>query len=352
MAGVIINERGFWENDKGHAFDAPLAANALEFFQRNKASSIIDLGCGTGAYTKYFRKGVKSTGVDGNPLTKATAGDDFLIRDLSKPFYAKFDWVFSVEVGEHIPKEFESTFIRNLVGCCTTGIVISWAIPGQDGDGHTNCQPNEYIVERLKSYNFCLDNEASASLRASSSLGWMRNTLMVFRRTHAFPKVCSVVGNGGSLLGCGRGTEICSRPVVRINNYVTHGFLNDVGSATDVWASSLYSDIDPRKDKVYVPFTQYAGAKPETLSTIKNIVLMPEAFDKEIQDVNLPSTGARLLYWMECENIDPVVYGFDRFTGMHHYYDIRAVTGREHSCSAENKAFEKIQKLRQEKICE
>ena len=44
----------------------------------------------------------------------------------------------SLEVGEHLPKEFEDIFINNLDNNNNYGIVLSWAIKGQGGYGHYN----------------------------------------------------------------------------------------------------------------------------------------------------------------------------------------------------------------------
>jgi hypothetical protein len=41
-----------------------------------------------------------------------------------------FDWAITLEVAEHIPKQFEDTFIRNIVSTLPKGIIISWAVPG------------------------------------------------------------------------------------------------------------------------------------------------------------------------------------------------------------------------------
>ena len=45
--------------------------------------------------------------------------------DFSKPFQLnkKFDWVLSIEVGEHIPKQYEDNFIQNLIRHACKGIL-------------------------------------------------------------------------------------------------------------------------------------------------------------------------------------------------------------------------------------
>ncbi|CAG5124210.1 unnamed protein product, partial [Candidula unifasciata] len=51
--------------------------------------------------------------------------------DLTAPQYGlpAYDWVVSVEVGEHIPAKFEDIYLDNLARHAKEGIVLSWAVP-------------------------------------------------------------------------------------------------------------------------------------------------------------------------------------------------------------------------------
>ena len=104
--------------------------------------------------------------------------------DLSKPnkLEEKFDWVLCLEVGEHIPKEYESILIKNIDDNNTKGVVLSWAVVGQGGDGHVNCQDNEYIKEAFSSLNYTNDEYSEFTLRSHATLPWFKNTIMVFRK--------------------------------------------------------------------------------------------------------------------------------------------------------------------------
>ena len=55
------------------------------------------------------------------------------------------------------------------------------SIKDQDGDGHINCQTNEYIIEQMLSRGYMLDDVATAKLRKAASLPWFKNTIMIFR---------------------------------------------------------------------------------------------------------------------------------------------------------------------------
>ena len=83
---------------------------------------------GLGKYTIELKTKVQTC--DGNPSTKELNNGVCDILDLSKThvFDNKYDWVLSLEVGEHIPKEYENIFIDNLCNNCINGIIISWVL--------------------------------------------------------------------------------------------------------------------------------------------------------------------------------------------------------------------------------
>jgi glycosyltransferase involved in cell wall biosynthesis/2-polyprenyl-3-methyl-5-hydroxy-6-metoxy-1,4-benzoquinol methylase len=184
--GNKISNEGFWltDDESGHCFDVSLATELKNFFNSIKCDNVLDLGCGPGYYTKYFiDNNIKCEGWDGNPNTPMMSKGLCKVADLTQ--LNKFDnkdWVLSLEVGEHIPKEHEATFIQNLISHSKKGIILSWATPGQPGDGHVNCQSNEYVVNLMKSHNYILDTHSTIQLRNSAELWWFKNTIMVFRK--------------------------------------------------------------------------------------------------------------------------------------------------------------------------
>lgn len=193
-----INERGFWENPtaEGHAHDEGIAKALVEFF-RNQPKSfpilfVVDVGCGDGFYTNYINANAKDEvmcwGMDGNPATIELAGPNTYVVDFTEPLvWTTYDWVLCLEVGEHIPQEFEKVFLDNLDKLNKNGIILSWAVPGQGGDGHINCQTNEEVISKLKDYGYEFRPDESRQLREKSATFptpcyWFRDTLMVFRR--------------------------------------------------------------------------------------------------------------------------------------------------------------------------
>jgi cyclopropane fatty-acyl-phospholipid synthase-like methyltransferase len=126
---------------------------------------------------------LKCVGYDGNPDTPTLTKGIGQVLDLSEPFDLEttFDWVVSLEVGEHLPHQYETIFIENLMRHAEKGIILSWALKNQPGAGHFNCQNNDYIKAIFAKYGYINDVEAETLLRADCSAAWFTTTVMVFR---------------------------------------------------------------------------------------------------------------------------------------------------------------------------
>ena len=184
---AIDLQTGIWSLDtakKRHRFDEPLASKLSTMFRPSLAA---DVGCGPGQYCKFFkdRGWPEVHGYEGTQGIKELGiYDDIMVVDLTKRRWVEIDYdlVISLEVGEHIPKQFEQVFIDNLCEYVHRDLVLSWAIPGQGGKGHFNEQVNEYVIKEFEKRGLVFNINRSAVLRESASLGWFQNTIMVFRR--------------------------------------------------------------------------------------------------------------------------------------------------------------------------
>lgn len=188
---VRIGLNGSWSHTSfnGHAFDLSLARFIGKICEMLFIRTVYDFGCGVGWYVRYLRdRGLDVQGYDGNENVREISSlffnNGFYCQriDLSKPVMSdeKADMVMSLEVGEHIPPEEEGVFIDNIVTNAEKYVLLSWAIPGQNGDGHINCRENGYIVSELKKRGFRLNVPVSILLRKNASLPWMTKTLMFF----------------------------------------------------------------------------------------------------------------------------------------------------------------------------
>ena len=185
---TTVHRHGYWldEGEGHHAHDDELAGALVQLFD---GASVVDVGCGLGEYVKRFQEAdIPSLGYDGNPATSYLTGArcctvDFA-QQLPRTVIAwKCRWVLSLEVGEHIPADYESTFLDNVVQLAMDGIVLSWAVPGHTGRGHVNCRSNDYIRHQMALRGWVSDFEIERELRAAARRSWFKETIMVFHPT-------------------------------------------------------------------------------------------------------------------------------------------------------------------------
>mmetsp|Transcript_14397 Transcript_14397/g.34648 ORF Transcript_14397/g.34648 Transcript_14397/m.34648 type:complete len:689 (+) Transcript_14397:130-2196(+) len=160
----------------------------------NVSVRLADIGCGTGGYGQQWKTSERVVwqGFDGSENIEEVTEGRVTYVDFAEPQYelpgGPFDWVMSIEVAEHIPKEFEHVFVNNLLKNSKTGIILSWAKKGQGCDGHVNEQNEPWVIKRFEREGMKLDLEMTTELRASTGKGgklaecpWLQRTLFVFR---------------------------------------------------------------------------------------------------------------------------------------------------------------------------
>lgn len=149
---------------------------------------VASFGDGPGVYREHMLQMgtlVSYDAFDGAPFAEETTNDRVAFLDLSVPVYhlAEYDWIVSLEVAEHIPREFESIYVDNLVRHAREGIILSWAVPEQEGHSHVNGREPEFVEYVMRKKGFELDADASVRLRNSAQASWLQNNILVFRRT-------------------------------------------------------------------------------------------------------------------------------------------------------------------------
>jgi 2-polyprenyl-3-methyl-5-hydroxy-6-metoxy-1,4-benzoquinol methylase len=185
----MISNTGFWniegaQFDCEHVYDVSLSNTLCSIAEVLGIDKAYDFGCGSGKYVHALRQhGIHATGFDGNPVTANIP--HCVVQDLTSNFqYEPVDFMMCLEVGEHIPKEFESTLLSQIDKHLNPNgtLVLSWAIEGQCGLGHVNCQNNEYIIRTIESMGYTFKDAPSKLLRESSTLWWFKNTILVFKK--------------------------------------------------------------------------------------------------------------------------------------------------------------------------
>lgn len=142
-----------------------------------KEASILDVGCGEGFLTEYFRsQGCEAYGVDGDNLP----GVDEVI-DLTQPLgFVGYDFTFCLEVGEHLPDSAAETLVDSLCSAAPV-VVFSAAIPFQGGPGHINEQWPDYWVEKFARRGFGGTGALRYKIWGDQSIEpWYRQNLLVF----------------------------------------------------------------------------------------------------------------------------------------------------------------------------
>ena len=128
-------------------------SKALSNFLKGK--KVASFGDGPGVYREllleYGEVAIYDS-YDGAPYSEETTDYYVNFLDLSVPIYHlnQYDWVISLEVGEHIPAEFEHIYIDNLVRHANEGIILSWAKIGQGGHSHINNRNFEYVKQKME----------------------------------------------------------------------------------------------------------------------------------------------------------------------------------------------------------
>jgi hypothetical protein len=193
----MITETGYWTSDDinaKHVHDSKLSDWIVNYFIEDKDKQLIDFGCGMGDYLKNLDKNgfTNLHGFEGE--VRQNSPDFIKSWDLTNPIesYENYDYLksnaynsISLEVGEHIPKQFESIFLNNITSLTTNKILLSWAIIGQGGDGHINCMNNDEVILKMNELGFkYLENDSIEARNSVSSniAPWFLKTIMIFQR--------------------------------------------------------------------------------------------------------------------------------------------------------------------------
>lgn len=157
--------------------------------------SALDVGAGTGGYVSSLSKqGIRAVGVEYSSVGRFLGkfqGADLIPFDCSQPdtqpSLGRFDLVFTIEVGEHIPESLSENFVDFIV-CHGDFVIFSSAFPGQGGHGHINEQPKEFWQSLFEKRGFekCTETETliATRLKELGYRGWLPTNLQIFRKSN------------------------------------------------------------------------------------------------------------------------------------------------------------------------
>lgn len=148
--------------------------------------TVIDIGCGTGAWLKVFKEhGAQIHGVDfsgdGHQLIDES---EFEQWDLTKHFIPdhKYDLAISLEVAEHLDEEYADVFVNN-VARCSDNILWSAAVPGQRGLHHVNEQFPSYWIPKFERLGYKVNGDFRLQFWYNEEVeNWYRQNVLLFTK--------------------------------------------------------------------------------------------------------------------------------------------------------------------------
>jgi len=162
----------YWGTDATNEVSQCIANEISALANAEGYHSIADYGAGLGGYGLYFKgKGIAEVHCyDANPEVAETSKGLCQTVDLGRlqPRLPKVDLAITLEVGEHIPKQFEQNFLDNLASAGTKAIVVSWAHPLQGGTRHVNERSQGYVADQIRHRGYGLDRPWTLALRRAA----------------------------------------------------------------------------------------------------------------------------------------------------------------------------------------
>lgn len=185
-------DTGIWTAEEaltGHDFSYRLAQWIGEYLPKDE--KVVDWGCGQATYLRYLHDiGFKDLrGYEGTQQNFEYGNVvlwDLVVCPPDTPIVNYSTNKICLEVGEHIPEMHLEAFINNICYGIGKGrkLILSWAVPGQDGIGHVSCRHNIWVINEFEKRGFKLLADDSLKARAvvEERLNYFRNTIMIFEK--------------------------------------------------------------------------------------------------------------------------------------------------------------------------
>ncbi|CAE7400337.1 Clec16a [Symbiodinium sp. CCMP2456] len=143
-----------------------------------------DFGAFKGSYAAWLNDTglVQVMAYDGIANVTSVTGGIVQHQNLGQPFDLgrRFDWVMSLEVGEHLPSTAASTFLSNIRRHAVKGAVISWGTPDFPSVHHPNLLTEEESTRLIERHGFQQQKDLTRQLRSAAELEWLKQTIAVY----------------------------------------------------------------------------------------------------------------------------------------------------------------------------
>ena len=170
-----------------------------------KPASVIDVGCGDGAWLGActLNGPARLVGLDGNWVTHdmmPSAAIEFRPTDLRQDFSAgSFDLAISMEVAEHLPPEASDRFFHSLARCADA-VLFSAAFSGQPGTDHINTRLHSFWAAKFLGQGYQLFDLFRPKFWSDERVApWYRqNTFLYAKPGHPLHRALEAAGLRGS----------------------------------------------------------------------------------------------------------------------------------------------------------
>jgi SAM-dependent methyltransferase len=154
--------------------------------------SVIDIGCGTGTWLSVFKdhniediKGVDGDWVNDELLLIPKAC--FTPHDLTQELHIeqRFDLAVSLEVAEHLDKQYAKNFVSTLVKLSSV-VLFSAAIPFQGGTHHVNEEWPDYWASLFAEHDYLAIDCIREKIWNNENVAWWyaQNVLVFADKRH------------------------------------------------------------------------------------------------------------------------------------------------------------------------
>ena len=149
-------------------------------------ATVTELGAGVGRYARavmFYGKVSSYTAYDGMPGIDEISQGWVHYGDLSNASLQvkKSDYVITLETAEHVPRQFETTLMNNIVKAAMKGVIISWST-SRSGVGHVNIKSVKDVTDLFSRRGFYLDRNSTSELRQAAYYWYFRKNILVFKR--------------------------------------------------------------------------------------------------------------------------------------------------------------------------